>query len=55
MGIEDRDWYREKQIDWERGGLRNRQGRNRKRRSLSIWWILAAIALFIAIGLIKGF
>ena len=48
MGIEDRDWYREKQIDWDRGGLRERgtgKGRSRKYRR---WVLIAILALFVA-------
>ena len=52
MGIDDRDWYREKQIDWDRGGLK---GRNAKRRRFPkyIWWILVAILLMVAAALFR--
>ena len=44
MGMEERDWYRNKRIDWERGGLREK---NAERRSLPKYpgWILIAILL----------
>lgn len=29
MGMEDRDWYRERKIDWDRGGLK---GKNAKKQ-----------------------
>jgi hypothetical protein len=47
MGIEDRDWYREKRIDWERGGLKWRT--RKKSVSKYIVWILAAIIAITAI------
>jgi len=51
MGMEDRDWYRDKQIDWERGGLRQRNP-TRRRFPKYAWWILAAILLIIAAALV---
>lgn len=48
MGIEDRDWYREKEIDWERGGLRERRRKGRRRPPPSVW-LIAVIALIIAL------
>jgi hypothetical protein len=52
MGMEDRDWYREKRIDWNRGGLRER--RIKKRRVPSpVWWILVLV-LFIAAAALLG-
>ena len=52
MGIEDRDWYREKRIDWDRGGLKER---NAKKRlfSPSTWWILTVILLAAAAILLR--
>ena len=53
MGMEDRDWYREKRIDWERGGLKER---NEKRRLAPkyAWWILATVLLMIAAVLFRS-
>jgi hypothetical protein len=52
MGMEDRDWYREKEIDWDRGGLRERNPL--RRRFLKYpWWILVAILLIIAVVLLR--
>jgi hypothetical protein len=50
MGMSDRDWYREKRIDWDKGGLKER---NTKRRRVPhyTWWVLAAIFLMIAAAL----
>jgi hypothetical protein len=50
MGMEDRDWYREKRIDWERGGLTARRGK--KRPPKSVWWIGAAVIAAIALYLL---
>jgi len=52
MGVQDRDWYREKQIDWDRGGLR---ARNEKRRRFTtcLWWTLAAILVLGAAALFR--
>jgi hypothetical protein len=47
MGMDDRDWYREKRIDWDRGGLRERYAK-RPRFPKYIWWILVAV-LVIAV------
>jgi len=51
MGMEDRDWYREKRIDWNRGGLRER---NPKRNGIPkfAWWVLAAVILIIVVSLL---
>jgi uncharacterized protein involved in outer membrane biogenesis len=52
MGMEDRDWYREKKIDWNRGGLKARNGSTRRRQSMKkgrIFLIIAAV-LLLAIG-----
>jgi hypothetical protein len=49
MGIEDRDWYREKRIDWERGGLKERT--RKKRVPTYTFWLLAAIFAIAAIWL----
>lgn len=52
MGMEDRDWYREKRIDWERGGLKER---TRKKSVLKyIFWIMAALVVIGAIWFRKG-
>ncbi len=53
MGMEDRDWYQEKRIDWERGGLKERK--RKKRVPLSSFWIPAAIGAIVAIWLWKRF
>lgn len=50
MGIEDRDWYRDKQIDWDRGGLRERTF-GRRRAPQYRRWILVAILLLIVAAL----
>lgn len=52
MGMEDRDWYREKRIDWDRGGLRKR---NAKRRRFPgyLWWIVVAVLLIAAAFLFR--
>jgi len=50
MGMEDRDWYRERRIDWNRGGLRERHTKKRRVPSL-VWWILV---LFIAAAALLG-
>jgi hypothetical protein len=52
MGIEDRDWYREKQIDWDRGGLKERKAK-RPRFSRYAWWVLAVILLIVAAALLR--
>jgi hypothetical protein len=52
MGMEDRDWYREKRIDWKRGGLRERA--KKKYPSKYIVWILAAIIAITVIWYWKG-
>jgi hypothetical protein len=54
MGIEDRDWYRDKQIDWERGGLRKRNS-SRGRLPKYAWWILVAIIIIAAVVLFRSF
>jgi hypothetical protein len=50
MGMEDRDWYREKEIDLDHGGLRER---NPQRSGFFKyrWWLLAAVLLIIALVL----
>ena len=50
MGMEDRDWYREKEIDWDRGGLRERKQR-RFPGPEYLLWILAAILLIVIVVL----
>ena len=52
MGMEDRDWYREKRIDWDRGGLRPRNAK-RRRFPLSAWWIVVAILVIAAAALFR--
>ena len=52
LGMEDRDWYREKRIDWERGGLKERTGKKRVQKY--IFWILAALAAVAAIWFWNG-
>jgi predicted nucleic acid-binding Zn ribbon protein len=52
MGMEDRDWYREKEIDWDRGGLRDRNSKRRRVFKFA-WWILAAILLIAAVVLFR--
>lgn len=52
MGTEDRDWYREKRIDWDRGGLRDRQqgpGRRTVRKG-RVFLIVSAILVLIIVG-----
>jgi hypothetical protein len=52
MGMEDRDWYRDRRIDWERGGLRERK---RKKGALTYaFWLLAAAAALSAAWLWMG-
>ena len=52
MGMEDRDWYRDKKIDWERGGL---QERNAKKRHFPgyAWWIAVVVFLLVAAALVR--
>ena len=52
MGMEDRDWYREKEIDWDRGGLRDRNSKKRGFPKFA-WWILAAIVLIVIVVLLS--
>jgi hypothetical protein len=52
MGMEDRDWYRDKRIDWERGGLRERNPTKRRFPKYT-WWILVAILLIVAAVLFR--
>jgi hypothetical protein len=52
MGMEDRDWYREKRIDWNRGGLRKRLTKKRRIPGY-VWWILVLV-LFIAAAALLG-
>ena len=52
MGMEDRDWYREKEIDWERGGLREKKSKRRRVLKYT-WWILAAILSIAAVVLLR--
>jgi len=47
MGMEDRDWYRDKRIDWDRGGLRKRSS-SRHRFPKYAWWVLAVLVLVAA-------
>jgi hypothetical protein len=49
MGMEDRDWYHEKEIDWDRGGLREKK---RRRFPQYAWWILAVILLIAIVVLV---
>lgn len=53
MGMYDRDWYREKQIDWDQGGLKERNVK-RRRFPKYIWWILVAILLIVAATLLRS-
>ncbi len=53
MGMEDRDWYREKKIDWNRGGLRERSVK-RRRLPGYFWWLLAAVLLAAAVALFRA-
>jgi hypothetical protein len=46
MGMEDREWYREKRIDWERGGLTERK--RKKRIPAYLFWGLG-VAFLIAV------
>jgi hypothetical protein len=48
MGMDERDWYREKRIDWDRGGLREKYAK-RRRFPKYAWWILVAVLLIVAI------
>jgi hypothetical protein len=50
MGMHDRDWYREKQIDWERGGLKHKNAK-RHRYPGYLWWVLTALLLIVAAAL----
>lgn len=52
MGMEDRDWYREKRIDWDRGGLKESHARHRLPKYA--WWLLAAVLLMIAAALFRS-
>ncbi len=52
MGMEDRDWYREKRIDWNKGGLTDRHAK--KHRSPGcLWWIIAAVLVFVVFFLFR--
>jgi len=53
MGMADRDWYREKRIDWDRGGLRERKPA-RRRIPHYIWWILIAFLLIVSAALFRS-
>lgn len=53
MGMEDRDWYREEQIDWDRGGLKKRNAKKRRIPNRT-WWIVAAIFLIVAVTLLAA-
>jgi hypothetical protein len=53
MGMEDRDWYRDKQIDWDRGGLRQRNPINRRFPKYA-WWLLFAVLLIAAVALFRS-
>jgi hypothetical protein len=52
MGMHDRDWYREKQIDWERGGLKQRNAK-RRRFPKYLWWVLVVFILVVAAALFR--
>jgi hypothetical protein len=52
MGMEDREWYRDKQIDWDRGGLREKKPA-RRRFPKYTWWVLVAILLIVAAALFR--
>ncbi len=52
MGMEDRDWYREKKIDWERGGLREKNSKKSRFRKYT-WWVLAAIVFIVIVVLLR--
>ncbi len=52
MGMEDRDWYREKRIDWNKGGLTER-GAKRRRFPGCLWWIISAVLAIIAFFLFR--
>jgi hypothetical protein len=54
MGMDDRDWYREKRIDWDRGGLRERYAK-RRRFPKYAWWILVAVLLIAVIVVVTRF
>ena len=47
MGIEDRDWYREKRIDWERGGLKEHT--EKKHLAKYAAWTVIGIIVIAAI------
>jgi hypothetical protein len=52
VGIEDREWYREKKIDWNRGGLKERKGNTRRPpvRKGRIFLIVAAVLVIVIAG-----
>jgi hypothetical protein len=52
MGMHDRDWYREKQIDWKRGGLKQRNAK-RRRFPKYLWWVLVVFILVVAAALFR--
>ncbi len=54
MGIEDREWYREKKIDWDRGGLKEKRGSTRRQsmRKGRVFLIIAAVLVLAAGGAI---
>lgn len=54
MGMYDRDWYREKKIDWDEGGLKERHAK-RRRFPKYAWWVLAAILLIGAVLMFQPF
>jgi hypothetical protein len=54
MGMQDRDWYREKKIDWDRGGLKER-GQKGPRVPKYIWWIVGVVLFIIAVFFLGRF
>jgi hypothetical protein len=51
MGQEDREWYREKRIDWERGGLIERK--RKKKIPPFLFWAVVVLILVIVLRLCK--
>ncbi len=54
MGMEDRDWYREKRIDWNKGGLTEKHSKNRRFPGW-IWWIIAVVLVFFVFFLFRQY
>jgi clan AA aspartic protease (TIGR02281 family) len=50
MGIEDRDWYRRRRIDYEHGGLYNTDELDRRRKRSSNW--LPLLLTLVAVSLV---